>query len=63
MKHLAAAAVVIVLQTAVNAETLVPDSWDPALAGDLVMERLVSVTVAQVKGAHDAEMALTSLPR
>jgi hypothetical protein len=58
MKHLAAAAVVIVLQTAVNAETLVPDSWDPALAGDLVMERLVSVTAAQVKGAHDAEMAI-----
>jgi len=34
-----------------------PD-WDPALAGDLVMERLVAVTAPQVKGAHDAEFAI-----
>ena len=34
---------------------LVPDGWDPALAGDQVMERLVKVTAPRVKGAHDAE--------
>lgn len=34
-----------------------PD-WDPALAGDLVMDRLVAVTAPQVKGAHDAEFAI-----
>lgn len=39
-------------------DSLVPKGWDPALAGDLVMERLVKVTAPQVKGAHDAEMAI-----
>ena len=34
---------------------LVPDGWDPALAGDQVLERLIKVTAPQVKGAHDAE--------
>ena len=33
-------------------------AWDPALAGDLVMERLVTVTAPRVKGAHDAEFAI-----
>lgn len=37
---------------------LVPDSWDPALAGDLVMERLINTNAPQVKGAHDAEMVI-----
>ncbi len=37
---------------------LVPPDWDPALAGDRVMQRLVKVTAPRVKGAHDAEMAL-----
>lgn len=36
-------------------EALVPAGWDPALAGDLVMGRLVRVTAPHVKGAHDAE--------
>lgn len=40
-----------------RAPTLVPDGWDPALAGDQVLERLVTVTAPQVKGAHDAEFA------
>ncbi|MBT4816526.1 MAG: exo-alpha-sialidase [Lentisphaerae bacterium] len=34
---------------------LLPANWDPALAGDAVMQRLVKVTAPQVKGAHDAE--------
>ncbi len=37
---------------------IVLEGWDPALAGDLVMERLVKVTAPKVKGAHDAEFAL-----
>lgn len=39
-------------------ERIVPKGWDPALAGDLVMDRLVTVTGPRVKGAHDAEFAL-----
>lgn len=38
--------------------SLVPQGWDPALAGDVVMERLVTVTAPHVKGAHDAEMVI-----
>ena len=34
---------------------LVPDGWDPALAGDEVMARLVNTSAPRVKGAHDAE--------
>jgi hypothetical protein len=45
---------------AVSAESLVPKSWDPTLAGDRVMERLVTVTAPQVKGAHDAQIFLVS---
>jgi len=40
------------------AERVVPPGWDPALAGDLVMARLVKVTGPKVKGAHDAEFAI-----
>ena len=40
---------------AVHAESLLPSHWDPALAGDVVMERLVNTSAPQVKGAHDAE--------
>lgn len=35
--------------------TLLPAGWDPALAGDLVMCRLVNTSAPRVKGAHDAE--------
>ena len=35
--------------------SLLPANWDPALAGDMVMQRLVRVTAPRVKGAHDAE--------
>lgn len=39
--------------------TLVPRDWDPAQAGNQVLQRLVTVTGKEVKGAHDAEMVLT----
>ena len=35
--------------------SLLPAGWDPALAGDVVMQRLTKVTTPQAKGAHDAE--------
>lgn len=38
-----------------STESLLPANWDPALAGDIVMQRLIRVTAPQVKGAHDAE--------
>lgn len=34
---------------------LAPPGWDAALAGDVVMSRLIKVSAPQVKGAHDAE--------
>ena len=36
---------------------LVPPNWDPALAGDEVMQHLVNTSASRVKGAHDAEFA------
>jgi predicted neuraminidase len=39
---------------------LVPATWDPALAGDEVLRRLVRVTAPHVKGAHDAEFVCVS---
>ncbi len=39
----------------IAAQSLLPTNWDPALAGDIVMQRLVRVSAPQVKGAHDAE--------
>lgn len=41
------------------AAALVPQTWDPVLAGNQVLDRLVTVTGKEVKGAHDAEMVLT----
>lgn len=35
--------------------SLLPAGWNPALAGDEVLQRLVNVTPSGVKGAHDAE--------
>jgi hypothetical protein len=40
---------------AADAHKLLPPDWNPALAGDIVLQRLVKVTAPQVKGAHDAE--------
>ena len=34
---------------------LVPSTWDPALAGDLVMKGLINTSAPRVKGSHDAE--------
>ncbi|MCY2990698.1 MAG: sialidase family protein [Planctomycetota bacterium] len=54
------AALLLALPVAAHAadkSQLVPLGWDPALAGDVVMQRLVKVTAPQVKGAHDAEFA------
>jgi len=38
-----------------SAQSLLPPGWDPALAGDRVMRRLVNTSASRVKGAHDAE--------
>lgn len=38
-----------------SAPAIVPAGWDPALAGDVVMRRLINTSAARVKGAHDAE--------
>ncbi|MBX7210429.1 MAG: glycoside hydrolase [Verrucomicrobiaceae bacterium] len=43
--------------TAACAQSLLPARWDPALAGDVVMRRLVNISAPRVKGAHDAEFA------
>ena len=40
---------------AADAPKLLPPEWNPALAGDIVLQRLVKVTAPRVKGAHDAE--------
>jgi hypothetical protein len=37
------------------AQSLLPVGWDPALAGDGVLQRLVNASAERVKGAHDAE--------
>jgi predicted neuraminidase len=37
---------------------LLPPAWDPKAAADKVMSGLVRVTAPEVKGAHDAELAL-----
>ncbi len=39
----------------VSAQSLLPSGWDPALAGDIVMQRLVNTSAPRVKGTHDAE--------
>ncbi len=40
------------------AQTLIPEGWDPALAGDRVLRGLLNVSAPQVKGAHDAEFVI-----
>ncbi|MVM35445.1 exo-alpha-sialidase [Spirosoma sp. HMF4905] len=39
-------------------QSLLPPGWDPKLAGDEVLKRLITVTASQARGAHDAEMVL-----
>lgn len=40
------------------AESALPPRWNATLAGEQVMDRLVTVTAPEVKGAHDAEMVI-----
>lgn len=54
MRHLIALAL-LSIAVSTQAQTLVPHTWDPALAGDDVLARLVNVSGPNVKGAHDAE--------
>ncbi len=57
-RHLLPAFVEILLLAPVatlHAASLLPAGWNPALAGDQVMQRLIRVTAPYVKGAHDAE--------
>jgi len=49
------AAIVAPLLLTLTAALNAAEAWDPALAGDIVMRRLVRVSGPQVKGAHDAE--------
>ncbi len=55
MKVLPLSLLCLIASCDLSAQPLVPANWNPALAGDLVMERLVRVSAPQVKGAHDAE--------
>ena len=38
--------------------SLLPPGWDPKRAGNEVLSTLIKVSAAQVKGAHDADLAL-----
>ncbi len=46
------------IRSRVSRGTILPAGWDPKAAADRVLQGLVPVTAPQVKGAHDAEMAL-----
>ena len=54
-KNVSGAAVLKQTINKLHKPSLLPANWDPALAGDGVMERLIKVSAPQVKGAHDAE--------
>ncbi len=49
--------VAALLLTPLNATepALLPTDWNPALAGDIVMRRLVNISALRVKGAHDSQ--------
>ena len=40
------------------AEPVLKDGWDAKQAGDKVMAGMIKVSAPQVKGAHDADLAL-----
>ena len=44
----------------VSAQSLLPEDWNPKQAADQVLAGLIQVTAPQVKGAHDAEMAIVA---
>lgn len=59
-KHLYTTAVLVAVLASFNVarsedRKLVPQDWDAAMAGDIVMRRLVNTSAPDVKGAHDAE--------
>lgn len=45
----------LLMLSPVSAQSLLPSGWDPALAGDIVMQRLINTSAPRVKGTHDAE--------
>ena len=49
---------VLSIATAHAGEPLLSKDWNPKAAGDRVMAGLVNVTAPQVKGAHDAKLAI-----
>ncbi len=52
---------ILLLATATaSAQSLLPPDWNSRQAGDQVMAGLIKVTAPQVKGAHDAEMAIAA---
>ena len=48
----------LAIVTAHAGESLLSKDWNPKAAGDRVMAGLVNVTASQVKGAHDAKLAI-----
>lgn len=54
-KNVSGAVVLKQVVSKLDKPRLVPAGWDPALAGDVVMGRLVNTSALRVKGAHDAE--------
>jgi hypothetical protein len=51
--------ILLLLLSSASAESLPPD-WNPKQAADQVLTGLIQVTAPHVKGAHDAEMAITN---
>ena len=56
-QHVATGETVVSVRDAASSSRM-PVGWDPALAGDEVMQRLARVTGAKVKGAHDSEFVI-----
>ena len=58
-KHSLLSTALMTLMAAVSfAEPILKDGWDAKQAGDKVMAGMIKVSAAQVKGAHDADLAL-----
>ncbi len=43
---------------AADASKILPSDWNPKRAGDEILRKIIKVTAPQVKGAHDADLAL-----
>ena len=58
-KHSFLSILLITLATTVAlSEPILKDDWDAKQSGDKVMKGMIKVSAAQVKGAHDADLAL-----